>query len=125
MERAPEYSGQRLTIRCVELANGACPVGEFLDDLDDKKRTKLDVIFEVLGDHPGFHNRKRFKKVEKSDGIFEIKSHQIRILGFYAPGRRLILAHAVVKKGDNLKKADIRKVEEIKRWFFENLEGDR
>ena len=77
------------------------------------------VIFQYLGDHyHDFHNKEKFKKIEGSDGIFEIKSHQIRIFCFFAPEHRLMLEFGVTKKSDKHKKKDIKKAEKIKNWFF-------
>ena len=88
MARPPEYPGSRITVKCLELSDGSCPVGLFLDALADSDRTKVDVLFEYLGDHyPQFRNAEKFKSVENSDKIFAFKSFQIRILGFFAPGR--------------------------------------
>ena len=91
-----------------------------MDALGPGDRTKLDTLFKYLGDHGRITNPEKFKKVEGSDGIFEFKSFQVRLLGFHAPGGEFWLAHAIIKKGDKLKKHDISKAEQIKNWFFEN-----
>ena len=91
-----------------------------MDALNPSDRTKLDTLFEYLGDQDRITNPEKFKKVKGSDGIFAFKSFQVRLLGFHAPGGEFWLAHAIVKKDNKLKTRDISKAEEIRNWFFEN-----
>lgn len=124
MARAPEYRGLRFTIECMAMDDGTCPAGEFLDGLSDSDRTKVDLLFEYLGDQGELRNKEKFKVVEGSDKVFEFKSFQIRILGFFAPGYRFILAHGVRKKRDKLKVSDVKTAERRKDWFFEQLQKE-
>lgn len=117
MPRPPEYEGIRFRIACLELADGSCPAGEFLDGLDESDRRKLDTLFERLGDHGKISNKEQFKKLEGSQGIFEFKRHQIRLLCFYAPGGHLILAFGLRKKKDKHAPADIERAEAYKADF--------
>ena len=57
-----------------------------------------------------------------TDGLFEVKSGQIRIPCFYAGGD-LILVFGVRKKSDKLPKKDIRKARNMKREFEQEGEG--
>lgn len=116
--REPEYDGSHFTIRCQELEDGTCPVGEFLDGLSRSERRKLDVLFEMLGEHGRISNREKFKKVE--DDIWEFKSFQIRILCFYAPGRQMILCNWEIKKRDELKASTVRTARERRQEFFDS-----
>ena len=117
MKRAPEYVGAQFTIVCQELPDGSCPVGEFLDGLDESDRNKLDVLFERLGDHGKISNREKFKKVE--DKIWEFKSFQIRVLCFHTPDRQWILCHWAIKKGDRLKPSTVQIAQERRSIFFQ------
>lgn len=119
MPRAPEYAGRMFTIECLELADGSCPVGDFLDALEPGDRRKLDVLFEMLGDHGRIANPTKFKKLLDREDLWEFKSFQIRILCFYTPDRRVILAHALVKKQDRHGRADLERAERRRRWYFE------
>ena len=107
MPRRPEYVGSKLTIECMERVDGSCPAGEFLDELPERSRKKLDVIFEMLGDQRQIRNKTKFKKVE--DAVFEIKSHQVRIFCFFTSDRRLVLLYGLLKKQDRHKRKDIDK----------------
>lgn len=122
MPREPEYVGRKFVIQCVELPHESCPAGDFIDGLDESDRTKLDVIYQYLGDHGRLSNKEKFKKIEGSEGIFEIKIYQIRILCFFVPGRRLMLAFGLRKKQDRLRPADIARAERIRERFFRELE---
>jgi len=61
--RSPEFVGRRLTIQCLELADGSCPAGDFLDSLSAPERRKLDVLFELMG---GSDRYKR-KEIERAE----------------------------------------------------------
>ncbi|MEW5931147.1 MAG: type II toxin-antitoxin system RelE/ParE family toxin [Gemmatimonadota bacterium] len=109
----------------MELADGSCPVGEFLDGLPDADRKKLDVQFERLGEHGKITNPEKFRKLTDSEGIFEFKSFQIRILCFFARDKTVFLAHAIHKKKDKHSAADIGLAEERRRWFLSHTGGGR
>lgn len=103
----------------MERASGSCPAGDFLDGLKPRERTRLDVIFQLLGDGHGIRSRTQFRKLRDTDGVFEVKSGQIRIPCFYAGGD-LILAFGVRKKSAKLPKKDIRRATRMKREFEQN-----
>ena len=118
MPRLPEYDGSRFRISCLEFQDGSCPAGEFIDGLDKSERRKLDVLFERLGDHGSIHNAEQFKKVEGSDGIWEFKRHQIRVLCFFTPNRQVILLFGLRKKKDKHSRQDIERAEAYKTTYL-------
>lgn len=81
----------------------------------------MDVIFQLLGDGDGMRSRTQFRKLRGTDGIFEVKSGQIRILCFYAGGN-LILQFGVRKRSAKLPTKDIKRARNMKREFEQ--EGD-
>jgi len=115
--RDPEFSGRFHTITCQELGDGSCPVGAFLDELPPSDRRKLDVLFERLGEHGRITNPEKFRKLTGSDGIYEFKSFQIRLLCFFGREKSVQLAHALVKKKDRHAPSDIAIAEERRRWY--------
>lgn len=116
--RPPEYEGQRLTISCMVRPSGQCPAGRFLDDeLTDAERTKVDVIFQRLGDHGQLWNTTRFKKVGAD--IWAIKSGQIRIFCFWGPGGRLILAFGLRKKSNRHRPKDVARAARMRTEFLD------
>lgn len=118
MARDAEFTGRFHTIQCLELADGSCPVGDFLDGLDEPDRKKLDVIFERMGEHGRVPNPEKFRKITDWEGLFEFKSYQIRILCFFGRDKTVQLAHALIKKKDKHTRADLEIVEGRRRWYF-------
>lgn len=118
MSRPPEYEGRAFLIQCLELGDGSCPAGEFLDGLDPSDRRKLDVLFEMLGNHGRISNREKFKKLQGSEDVWEFKSYQIRLLCFFAPGKCLLLTNGVIKQADKLKHAVVERAEKYRRWYM-------
>src|SRR5262245_32606487 len=96
------------------LPDGSSPAGDFVDTLSEADRRKIDVLFARMADHGQIRNREKFKKVENSDQVFEFKSHQIRILCFFVPRGRLVLALGLRKKSDKLPPAEVRRAEEYR-----------
>ena len=61
------------------------------------------ALFQRLAEVGRIENRERFKSLgPRGRGLWEFKSFQIRILGDFRPGRRLLLAHGLRKKSDEL-----------------------
>ena len=89
-----------------------------MDALSGRDRTKLDVIFQRLGDMGSLKNRTKFKKVD--DGVFEIKSGQIRLFCFFTNDKRLVLLYGIRKKTDRLKTKDIRKAINMRAEFLDD-----
>jgi hypothetical protein len=117
LSRPPEFEGAFFSIQALTRPDGSCPAGDFLDSLSGADRQKLDVLFEYLGNHGRLSNREKFKKVENSAGIWEFKSFQIRVLCFFAPGKRVMLAAGAIKKKDKLTRSDIERAELFKKEF--------
>ncbi len=115
-----EYVGPKATIELYEYEEGSCPAAEYLSDLAPSDRQKIDTLFELMGVRGEIRNDQKFKKLEKSDGIFEFKSFQVRLLCFYAKTspKKLIITHGVTKKQDKHAKADIRRAETIRTKYL-------
>ena len=108
-------SGRKFTIEFAIRSNGTMPAKEFYDnELSEQERAKLKPPITRLADDGRVDNRERFKKVEDTDELFEFKSHQVRILGFFLRGGRFILTHGLRKKQDKLPKGEIKIAETIR-----------
>lgn len=118
MPRSPEFVGRRFTIQCLELADGSCPAGDFLDSLSAQERRKLDVLFELMGDRGQIFNPEKFKKIAGSDGLFEFKSHQIRIPCIFGRERTIVLLFCLRKKSDRYKRKEIERAKEYRQWYL-------
>ncbi|HKV23944.1 MAG TPA: type II toxin-antitoxin system RelE/ParE family toxin [Candidatus Acidoferrum sp.] len=108
--------GRKLSIEFAIRANGSMPAKDFFDtDLTESERLKFRPPVMRLADDGLVANEERFKKVEGTKDLWEFKLHQVRILGFYMPGARFVLAHGLRKKKDRLSKSDIEVAETIRR----------
>ena len=83
-----------------EKENGDCPMIEFLDSLDIKKRAKILRTIDIL-EKNGNDLREPYSK-SLSDGIFEIRAIQgnniTRVLYFFVVDKKIILTNGFVKK---------------------------
>lgn len=120
MPTRAEYTGHKATIELYEFEDGTCPAAEYLNGLSPSNRRKVDSLFDLMGTKGEIRNKERFKKLENSDGIFEFKSHQIRLLCFHAKTspKKLIITHGVTKKRDKHAKADIERAEAIRSKYL-------
>jgi phage-related protein len=108
-------SGRKFTIECAIRSNGTMPAKDFYDhELSNQERAKLKPPITRLADDGRVDNKERFKKVEGTEELFEFKSHQVRILGFFRPGGRFVLTHGLRKKQDRLPKTEIKMAETIR-----------
>jgi mRNA-degrading endonuclease RelE of RelBE toxin-antitoxin system len=111
------YSGSKKAIELLEMNDGSCEVQVFLDSLDKSDRRKIDVLFEMMGEQGKISNKEKFKKLEGTDGIFEFKSFQIRLLCFLHHSR-VIICRGVKKKKDKHDLGDISYAETCRRNFL-------
>jgi hypothetical protein len=120
-----EYEGPNATIELYVFDDGSCPAKIFLDQLSGPARQKVDALFELMGVKGEIRNTEKFKKLEKSDGLFEFKSFQIRLLCFYDKGvrRKLIITHGVMKKKNKHAETDIRRAKNIRAKYLGDQDG--
>lgn len=111
-----EYQGCIKSIELLVDDDGNCPTYVFLEKLSTSDRRKVDHLFQLMGEKGQIKNKQRFKKLEGTDGIFEFKSHQIRLLCFFA-GNKVVICRGVRKKKDLHDEQDIRFATECKRGF--------
>lgn len=111
------FTGPKRRIELLCEADGSCPVEEFLGGLKASDRRKIDVLFELMGTKGQIVNGEKFKKLEGSDGIFEFKSFQIRLLCFHAPNGRVVVCRGVIKKKDRHAPQDVAFAEQCRRNF--------
>ncbi|WP_267096224.1 type II toxin-antitoxin system RelE/ParE family toxin [Xanthomonas sacchari] len=115
-----EHTGLKASIELYEFEDGSCPAQDYLDELSVSDRQKVDNLFEMMGIKGEIRNDTKFKKLEGSDGIFEFKAFQIRLLCFYGKGppKKLVISHGVTKKQDKHAKADIQRAEASRKKYF-------
>jgi hypothetical protein len=123
LSRPPEFAGQFYSIISLELADGSCPAGDFLDDLPESDRRKMDLLFEKLGCSGRINNKEKFKKLEDSDHIWAFKSFQIRMPCFFAPGKLVLLEFGLFKKRDKYSPQEVQRAEQYRKWYFDRHHG--
>ena len=115
------YAGAKKSIELLCDDGDSSSVEQFLDSLQAKDRRKVDTLFELMCEKGSISNKERFKKLEGSDGVFEFKSFQIRLLCFFTPDNRIIVCRGLMKKKDKHDKGDISFSEECRRKFIGEL----
>ncbi len=109
-------------IEYVELPNGRVPAREFVDSLDDKASARIDAFIDRLR---VYGNRMQGKFVKKlTDDIFELRIKQFdrifRVLFFYQPGMRIVIASGFQKKTEQTPTAEITKAEQLKKLWMKH-----
>jgi phage-related protein len=90
------YRGQSYLIDAITV-DGVCLVQKFMEELELPYQKKLIALLHRAADIGPPINEEKFKKLN-SEGIFEFKSYQVRILCAFEKGRIIILTHGFMKK---------------------------
>lgn len=99
MARPIVYEGARFTVAFARERSGTCPGEEFFTALSTPDQAKLMTLFKMIGDHGIIHNPEKLGNLK--EGLFEFKSHQIRMPFAYAnPPQRgiIVITHGFIKK---------------------------
>ena len=101
------------------LTGSKCWAREYIDSLEDKDASRLLPLLIRIEDNGPPKNTEKFKHLE--DGIFEIKSHQDRLLCFYDKNKRnsLVITHGVKKKTQKLKKEEILRAKDLRKVYYQ------
>jgi phage-related protein len=117
MGRQPVYQGIRHEIRCLDLADGTCPAGDFLVSLGPVHRARIHPLLQMLGDHGRSKNEEHFRKLDEVSGIHHIRNQDVHLLGFFNEGS-LILLHGWLSKSRTAGKEDVEKAKEHRERFL-------
>ena len=116
-----QYQGVRFGLFVVELDNGEVPAHDFMAKLkarDEASHKRMVKVYERHANHGAWTTKRVSRPIETSDGIWEWKTPQgARLLYFYLPGFRTILADGL-QKGEQLKPVVLR-AENMKRALEE------
>ena len=116
------YQGKVLRLEFCILDSEEIPAEDWLESQSESRKQKFAALFVWMGDQGKIWNERKFKHLTESDQIFEFKSEDGRILCFFMFGKRLILTHGFVKKGDKTPKREIERAEMIKQNFLKKEE---
>lgn len=120
----PEARGNSYEIRCLKLADGSCPAGEFLSYLPRQQQLSMKALFDRVAERGNkFRNAENFSKMEGSDEIYHLTKHGIRIFCF-SHESTLYLLFGIKGRTTGSRKADVKRAEGYRRWFLEQLTGE-
>ncbi len=93
------HRGERLAVYAI-VENGRCELMDFLEELSRLNRvaySKWMRLLQRFSDLP-IHNDEKSRHLQ--DGLFELKSAELRVFYFYAPNARsaIICTHGFIKK---------------------------
>ena len=92
------------------------PALDFFKALDADDQRRVLALFGMLAGTGRIPNREKFKSLgEMGLRLFEFKSFQIRFLGDFRPGKRLVVALGLRKKKDALDRSDVEAAARIMR----------
>lgn len=114
-----------MTVASLRLESGQEPATRFIEGLDRQPRAKVLALLGIYADLRDMRNPQKFKKVEGTEGIFEFKDFQVRLLCFTAPGGRLLLVDGEIKQTQKLSPQLIRRAVQARREYLETIERAR
>ncbi len=104
-----------------QLVNGKCPVEDYLESLSNKQVEKIFFVLDLV-ENINIVPRKFFKKLDSTDGIWEIRvqyeNNIFRLFGFFDGNDLLVLNHAFTKKTQRTPKKEILIAEQRKKDYF-------
>ena len=107
--------GSRFTLWAIEVANGSCPVSEYLDSLEPRDRKRLMSLLNRTAEAGPPSNIEKFRKLDEE--IYELKSYQDRLLCFYLEGFVLVLTHGYKKKKDKMPPDELKRAKGLRAGF--------
>lgn len=109
-----------------EKANGACPVEDFLDLLNDKMAAKIYRLLEMVSRN-GPALREPYSK-HLTDGIFELRAQSgsdiSRVLYFFYTGKKIVVTHGFVKKTQKTPPREIARAKAYRQEYMEREEAE-
>jgi phage-related protein len=112
-ERRIARRGRLFTIAYAHDREGNCPGEQFFNQLSMADKAKLMKLFEILGDLGKYSNGEKFGDL--GGGLYEFKSHQIRMPFAYSPHEKglVLITHGFFKKRDKAPPAEIERARRI------------
>jgi len=121
--RVPVAEGLKRKVACSKRRNGSSESWDYLESLDQKTQEKLAALFQRMVDL-GFLSKNKFKMLEGSDGIWEFKSDEHRLLCF-ADGQVWVPTHGFPKSGQKTPKNQIKRTQTIRAEYYQLKDSSR
>lgn len=104
---------------------GEKPVEEFLDNLNDKMRSKMLLSIRIVREY-GHHTRMPYSR-ELDDGLFELRakvgSDISRVIYFFVVGKKIVLTNGFVKKTQKTPRSEIEKAKRYREDYLSRKEN--
>lgn len=104
--------GSKRRVVCARRQNGLPEAMSYIESLGEKDKDKLAALFQRMADF-GLLSENKFKNLEDSDGIWEFRSDEHRLLCFH-DGRSWVLTHGFKKSGQKTPKGQITRAQTIR-----------
>lgn len=105
---------------CELIKNGKSTIRPFIEDLEASERNSLLRLIEELGKRD-MKNTEKFR--HEGDGIFAIKSGQIRIYCFFDSGNLMLLTNGLKKKQNRVRREDVEKACNLRDYYMQQRSG--
>lgn len=106
---------------CELIKNGKSTIRPFIESLEASERNSLIRLIEELGERD-MRNAEKFR--HEGNGIFAIKSGQIRIYCFFDAGNLMILTNGIKKKQNRARRADVEKADALRDYYMKQRSGN-
>ena len=120
LSREALRSGRRCTVFAL-LVDGRCEVTDYLMELPEDVRSKMEAVIRALADEGFVPNQQKFRRLDA--GVYELKLRNPPARLFcFQDGRNWVCTHGHTKPGPRELRTHIAKVESLrKRWLEECL----
>lgn len=108
--------GREFTIYAI-VENNHCFIREFIEKLQVIDQKRIMALLKRCADFGLPKNTEKFRHLIGK--IYELKSHQIRMLCTFDEGRIIILTNGFIKKQQKTPKKEIDKAERLIRAYFD------
>ena len=115
MNKTTLYKGASFHIYALDNPNDS--LKDFLENLNESDLTSLLALIKRAGDVGPPKNIQKFRLLR--NGIYELKSKQVRIPCFFDKGRIILCTHGFIKKGNKTPKREIDKAEKLMKEYME------
>lgn len=117
------YGGVRFTIEYAIRRDGTVPALDFFKVIETRWQARLIILFKLLGDTGLIRNTEQFRKF--TDGFFEFKAFQVRMLCYFRPDKRVVITHGFTKKKEGVApKQEVERALQIKTEYEERLTSE-
>jgi phage-related protein len=109
-------AGAQFSIHALCFEN-KCEVRRFLSDLDESRRKKMIQRLNIIAENGLPKNEEQCRFV--GDGVFEIKTHGVRLFAFHDGAKLIIVSHGMEKGTKKVQDQEIQRAKSLKREYLQ------